>query len=107
MMGCMACEQYEARTRSIVDYFVAGRIDFVDCVQGLDAALNHAVKALTTEELPRLQAAMMANQERILSAIERQRPRSAITISGQNPIPACGVRPLNADAGNSGTALSE
>jgi hypothetical protein len=62
-------EKFEIDTRDIVNSFIEGRISFIDCVHGLDAALSRIIPNLTPEQLPRLQAAMLDNNERVLAVL--------------------------------------
>jgi hypothetical protein len=65
-------ENFEADTGDIVGLFVAGRISFMNCVRGLDAALSGVIPVLTPDELPKLQRVMQANKETVMAAIQMQ-----------------------------------
>ena len=70
-------KRFETDTKVIVSSFVAGQISFIDCVHGLDAALNRVIPTLTPRELKRLQAAILANKECVLETVQRLAEKAA------------------------------
>ena len=65
-------EVYERETDEIVKRFLSGRVSFPDCIAALDAALAALVPTLTGEDIRRLRVVMLANNEIVMSEMQRR-----------------------------------
>jgi hypothetical protein len=65
-------EVYEHQTREVIERLLAHKISLAQCVAALDAALAGLVPKLTCEQLPHLQALLLANNETVMAEMERR-----------------------------------
>lgn len=65
-------ERYEGRTREIVDLFLNRKLDFGECIAGLDAALAALMPHLTGDQIDRVRVVMLANNEIVMKEMERR-----------------------------------
>jgi hypothetical protein len=66
-------EAYEQRTRDIIELFLSRRIGYPVCVSALNAALAAFIPTLTAEQIPRLRALLLANDDIVTNKLERRR----------------------------------
>jgi hypothetical protein len=67
-------EAYECKTAEIIKRFLAGRLNFPDCIAALDAALAEVIARLQDGQLPRLRIVMLANNEIVMKEMHRRGP---------------------------------
>jgi hypothetical protein len=65
-------ETYRRKTRDIVRSFLQHQRSFPNCIAALDAALADFIPRMTPEQLPRLRALMLANNETVMKELERR-----------------------------------
>jgi hypothetical protein len=65
-------EVYERETNEILKRFLERRLNFAECIAALDAALAGLVPTLTGEQIPRVRAVMLANNEIVMKEMERR-----------------------------------
>ena len=65
-------EVYERENAEVIRRFLARRISFPDCIAALDAALAGLIPHLTGEDIRRLGAVMLANNEIVMKEMERR-----------------------------------
>ena len=65
-------EVYRSETRELVERFLRHRISFPECITALDAALAGLVPRLTTDQIARLRAIMLANNGTVMGEMEKR-----------------------------------
>lgn len=65
-------EAYKCETREVIKRFLTRRISLAERVAALDAALAGLVPKLTCQQLPRLQALVVTNNETAMEEMERR-----------------------------------
>ena len=65
-------EAYEQKTKDIIDSFLSHRISLPQCTVALDAALAALIPTLSAEQLPRLRAVLVANNETVMQEMKRR-----------------------------------
>jgi hypothetical protein len=63
---------YERETQEIIKRFLHRRLNFAECIAALDAALAGLIPTLTGEQIPRVRAVMLANNETVMKEMERR-----------------------------------
>jgi hypothetical protein len=67
-------EAYTSQTQKVIKCFLDHRLSFPECIAALDAALADLVPRLTSEQIARLRAVMLANNETVMKEMERRGP---------------------------------
>jgi len=62
---------YERETHEIAKRFLDRRLSFPDCIAAQDAGLAALMPTLTGEQIARLRAVMLANNETVMMIVER------------------------------------
>ncbi len=70
----LVMEEYERRTREVIELFLNHGISFAECIAALDAALAAFIPSLKGEEIKRLRIVMLANNEIVMKEMERRGP---------------------------------
>jgi hypothetical protein len=70
-------EAYEQKTKDIIDSFLSHRISLPQCTVALDAALAALIPTLSAEQLPRLRAVLVANNETVMQEMKRREKSDA------------------------------
>lgn len=65
-------EVYERETQEVLKRFLERRLNFAECIAALDAALAGLVPTLSGEQIPRVRAVMLANNETVMEEMERR-----------------------------------
>jgi hypothetical protein len=74
-------EEYERRTGDVIELFLSRRISFQDCISAMDSALADFIPTLEGDQIARLRAVMLANNEIVMKEMERRGPSDVIDIS--------------------------
>lgn len=69
-------EAYEHKTRDIIELFLSHRIS-PQCTAALDAALAALIPTLRGEQIPRLHAVLVANNETVMQEMKRRQKSDA------------------------------
>jgi hypothetical protein len=76
--GSSAMEVYKTETRKVIKRFLRNHLSFDHCIQALDAALGRLIPRMNQEDFPALRALMLANNEIVMSEMERRTPTCAL-----------------------------
>jgi hypothetical protein len=71
---------YKRRTQIAINRFLGHRIGFTDCIAALQDALAVLIPDLPPDELPALRALLLANNEIVMTEMERRE-------AGRQPTP--------------------
>jgi len=75
-------DTYKAETRRIIRRFLRNRIDFPDCVVGLEAALAKFVPELGEDQMESLRTHVLSNNDAVMQEMARRTESSYQTDSG-------------------------
>jgi hypothetical protein len=64
---------FKSETLRVIARFLRRQVSFRGCLHALDAALDRLMLKMTQEDLPALRALMLANNEIVMSEMERRR----------------------------------
>lgn len=66
-------EVFKNETSEILRRFMGGRLNFPQCIAALDAALSGLISTSKDKQTEELRAVMLANNETVMTEMERRR----------------------------------
>lgn len=65
-------DKYKAQTRVIIRRFLRNRIDFADCITGLEHALARSLPGLNNEQMEVLRVHLLSNNDTVMQEMARR-----------------------------------